>query len=90
MFTWLSTGTRRAFKLALAANDEAILLRKAVRELEDRLATLEGQHKTLRGRFYAAGRPAEEGPGDSREQRKAQAFAKAGWAAGQPIKPEKH
>jgi predicted nucleic acid-binding Zn-ribbon protein len=63
------------------AHEELVKLRAECRELEDRLATLEGQHKTLRGRFYATrsepeGRP--ESPGETREARKAAALGRLG------------
>jgi hypothetical protein len=74
MFTGLLTGRRQALKaleLSEAACEGLLKLRQVTRELEDRLATLEGQHKTLRGRFYATRPDAEEGAPEPRRPRKA-------------------
>jgi septal ring factor EnvC (AmiA/AmiB activator) len=89
IFTGLSTGSRAverrvaSLECALEASfTQSKAASHAISVLEDRLATLEGQHKTLRGRFYSAKGDAETTTGDSREARKAAAFAKAGWVPG--------
>jgi hypothetical protein len=91
MFTGLFTGTRRAnraYQAACEAHEALQKMQLTVAVLEDRLATLEGQHKKLRGRFYAAGPDPESSPESSREARKADAFKKAGWSAGKAITKE--
>lgn len=79
MFTGLFTGTRRLFRLLGELQTEVLSLQRAVNLLEDRLSTLEGQHKTLRGRFYAT-RPdataSVDSLGDTREARRKAALAK--------------
>jgi hypothetical protein len=81
MFTGLLTGRRqakRALELSIAASEELITLRSLVRELEDRHATLEKHHMSLRGKVYAAGSPATSIPDsivDTREERKRRALA---------------
>jgi hypothetical protein len=85
MFKWLSTGTRPALqavdRLEYRLNQVEHAHKHLLDLLEDRLATLEGQHKTLRGRFYAT-RSETEGSapgaisGNTREERRASALAK--------------
>lgn len=86
MFRGLFTGTRPALKLVDDLEQRLNRVEHAHKHLldllEDRLATLEGQHKTLRGRFYAArtepeGSPSSPGiTGNTREERRASALAK--------------
>lgn len=84
MFKGLFTGTRPALqavdRLEYRLNQVEHAHKHLLDLLEDRLATLEGQHKTLRGRFYAQ-KDQHEAPaptgitGNTREERRASALA---------------
>jgi len=85
VFTRLFTGTRPVLRVVSDLEQRLNRVEQAHKHLldllEDRLATLEGQHKTLRGRFYATrSEPAEgngtEITGNTREERRASALAK--------------
>lgn len=81
MFTGLRTALR-ALRIASEAQDTAHNLELQLKSLRADLEHLEGQHLSLRGRFYASrpGAPdaADSGAGGSREARKAAALAKFG------------
>jgi len=81
IFTGLSTA-RKALQRVSELEDEVERIRKAALALAERMQSIEASHLKLRGKVYGDGLHKQHVEPQSREERRAQAFALRGIVPG--------